>query len=158
MRRDWIAGIILEAVAIVYFIYADKIPRSQLSDGIGAAAFPKILAIILAILSAILILTGVFKKAPVSHEEAKVIAKKDKHAFFRAGGTVLIGIVYLIIISFVGYPIAVAVLITSMLLYTGEKLSWKVGITAVIGGGAFWVLFGIIFDIPVPLGLWASIF
>ncbi len=154
MRRDWIAGLVLLAVAAGYYRLAMDIPRSQLSDVVGAATFPRLLAIALAILSAILVLTGVLKRAPVAPAKAAEQAAEDRRAFLRAGGTVLIGVGYLVVIRWLGYPLAVALLVAAMLRYNRESFSWKMAAVSVGAGLFFWFLFGYLFAIPVPMGLW----
>jgi len=135
------------------------IPRSQLSDIVGASSYPRLLAIILAILSVILILTGAFSKAPVrSAAEQAAKADEDRHGFLRAAGTVAIGAGYLIVVTFTGYAIGVMLLMIAMLLYNHERFSPKIAITAVAAGIFFWLIFRILFDIPVPAGIWPQIF
>ena len=157
MRRDWIAGVILLGVSFAYYRIALNIPRSQLSDVVGAASFPKLLAVILAILSSFLVISGLKAEfMPGKAKEVKIT--DDAKAFLRAGGTVLIGIGYLLVIQWTGYAVAATLLIVAMLVYNHEKISWKaVGISA--GAGVFlWFLFAVLFDIPVPQGVWIKLF
>jgi hypothetical protein len=98
MRRDWIAGVVLLALAAGYYRMAVSIPRSQLSDVVGASSFPVLLSAALATLSVILILVGVFRKAPtVSAEESAKKAAGEVHGFVRAGGTLAIGVAFLMV-------------------------------------------------------------
>jgi hypothetical protein len=155
MRRDWIAGISLLGLSGAYYLIASKIPRSQLSDVIGAASYPKLLAVVLAILSLLLIVSGILTK-PTADENRKERAEADKKEFLKAGGTFLIGIGYLVIIKWTGYPIAVTLLMLAMLIYNHEKLSWKSAGISIAGGVFFWLVFAVLFDIPVPEGIWLT--
>lgn len=154
MRRDWIAGLALLGLAAFYFRLSADIPRSRLSDVVGAASFPRLLAVCLALLSVILVLTGALRRVPVTPEAARQRIAADRHGFLRAGGTLLLGVGYLAVITFTGYPLAVALLVTAMLLYTGKRLSWGVITTGLATGLFFWLLFGVVFGIPVPEGIW----
>lgn len=154
MRRDWIAGLVLLGLAAAYYRMTADIPRSQLSDAVGAVSFPRLLAISLAVLSVILVAAGALKRVPVTPEAAKQKAAEDRHGFLRAGGALLIGVGYLLVVSLIGYPLAVALLIVAMLLYTGKNLSWGVVVTGIVAGIFFWLLFGVVFSIPVPQGIW----
>jgi cell division protein FtsW (lipid II flippase) len=157
MRRDWIAGISLLGLSGAYYWIATQIPRSQLSDVVGAASYPKLLAIVLAILSLFLVVSGVLTKPPVG-ENQKEKHEEDKKEFLKAGGTILIGIGYLIVIKWTGYAIAVTLLMIAMLMYNHEKLSWKSAGISIIGGVFFWFVFAFLFDIPVPEGVWLQWF
>lgn len=159
MRRDWIAGLVLLGLAVAYFVFADDIPRSQLSDVVGAASFPKLLAVSLAGLSTFLVLTSLFgKRLAVSEETRRERAAKDLRGFARAGGTLALGFGFLLIIDWVGYAVAVALLLAAMLAYNHMKLGWRTAVFAAAGGGFFWLLFGLLFDAAVPAGIWPKLF
>ncbi len=158
MRRDWIAGTVLLALSIAYYFYAEEIPRSQLSDVVGASSFPKLLAWALGGLSVLLIASGLFGRRPaVSAEDAKAQSAKDLQGFLRAGGTMALGIGYLLIVDWVGYTIAVILLLAGMLLYNGMKLDRRNVFLVATGGCFFWLLFRMAFDIPVPAGIWPNL-
>ncbi len=156
MRKDWIAGIVLLGLAAGYYLMANAIPRSQLSDLVGAASYPKLLAAALALLSVALILVGALKRAPAasSPEESAKKAAEDLHGFIRAGGTLAIGVGFLLVLPYAGYIAAVAALLVAMLLYLHEPWSARVAITAAAGGVFFWLVFKGLFAIPVPGGIW----
>jgi putative tricarboxylic transport membrane protein len=158
MRRDWIAGVVLLALAAGYYRMAVSIPRSQLSDVVGASSFPVLLSAALATLSVILILVGVFRKAPtVSAEESAKKAAGEVHGFVRAGGTLAIGVAFLMVLPYAGYIVAVAALLAAMVLYLHEPWSARVAIIAAAGGIFFWLMFRGLFAIPVPRGLWPAL-
>lgn len=159
MRRDWIAGLVLLGLAVAYYIFADDIPRSQLSDVVGAASYPKLLAVCLGGLAVLLVLAGLAAK-PAAESEAtrKERAAKDLQGFYRAAGTLVLGIGFLLIISWVGYAVAVALLLAAMLLYNHMKPGWRMVLFSAAGGGFFWLLFGVVFDGAVPAGIWPKLF
>lgn len=157
MRRDWIAGISLLSLSGAYYWVASNIPRSQLSDVVGAASYPKLLAMVLAVLSLLLIVSGIMAKPPKGDNRTEK-NREDTKEFLKAGGTILIGIGYLVIIKWTGYAIAVSLLMIAMLMYNHEKLSWKSAGTSIIGGIFFWFVFAFLFDIPVPEGVWLQWF
>jgi hypothetical protein len=103
-------------------------------------------------------LSGVFQKAPVaSAEERAAAVAKDLHGFARAGGTLAIGVGFLLIIPYVGYLIAVTLLLLATLLYFHERLSWKIVLVSVSGSLILWLMFRVIFEIPVPPGVWPDL-
>ena len=157
MRRDWITGLILIALALVYYKMAEALPRSLLSDEVGAEGFPKLLAISLFLLSTFLMLTGFLKRQSGAAAEVREKGKTEKQAALKAGGMLLLGIGYLLSISWIGYPLAAGLLIASVLLYQKETLSLKVILTAGIGGIFFWLFFVFALKIPMPMGIWTQL-
>jgi hypothetical protein len=161
MRKDCISGAAFMILATAYYHFAQQIPRSKLSDAIGAAYFPKLLAICLFVLSALLVLAGALAKPPANVRK-KVVDKPDSpsdlYMFRRAGGTLLIGISYLLLVPYTGYPIGVFLVVFWTLLYFHEPLSRKVISTAIGAGIFFWFLFVVLFKIPMPTGFLALFF
>jgi hypothetical protein len=78
--------------------------------------------------------------------------------FRRAAGTLLIGITYLLLVPYIGYPVAVSMVVFWTILYFGEPLSRKVVMTAIGSGVFFWLLFVALFKIPMPMGFLALLF
>ena len=162
MRKDCIAGTAFMALSAAYYYFALDIPRSSLSDVVGAAYFPKLLALCMFALSALLVVTGVFTK-PATTISEKVDGKKkegpsDLYIFRRAAGTLLIGITYLLLVPYIGYPVAVSMVVFWTILYFHEPLSRKVVMTALGAGVFFWLLFVALFKIPMPMGFLALLF
>ena len=158
MRRDVITGLVLMLLAAVYYGMADALPRSLLSDEVGAEGFPKLLAISLFLLSAVLLLMAIFKQRPAETVEDEEKKTHEKQAALKAGGMLLLGIGYLLSISWIGYPLAAGLLIVAVLLYQREPLSLKAFLTAGLGGLFFWVFFVFALKIPMPMGFWTYMF
>ena len=158
MNRDAVTGIVLMALAVLYYMMADALPVSQLSDNVGADGFPKLLAGALFLLASILLLMGLFKRRATNPAEEQEKRAREKRAALKAGGMLVLGVLYLLLVSLVGYPVAVGFLVVGVLLYYKEALSLKVVITAGIGGILFWVFFVMAMDIPMPMGIWAGLF
>jgi len=161
MRKDCIAGTAFMALSAAYYYFALDIPRSVLSDAVGAAYFPKLLALCMFVLSALLVAAGVFRKTPAASQKAdnkKKEGPSDLYMFRRAAGTLLIGITYLLLVPYIGYPVAVSMVVFWTILYFGEPLSRKVVMTAIGSGVFFWLLFVALFKIPMPMGFLALLF
>ena len=158
MHRDAITGIVLMALAVLYYKMADALPRSLLSDNVGAEGFPKLLAGSLFLLALVLLLMGLFKRRAANSIEEKEKRAHEKQAALKAAGMLILGVLYLLFVSLIGYPLAVGFLIAAVLLYYKEALSLKVVITASIGGILFWVFFVFALEIPMPMGIWTRLF
>lgn len=159
MRRDAITGIVLLVLAVLYYKMADALPRSLLSDNVGADGFPKLLAVSLFVLSSILLAMGLFKRRSTNITEEQEQKAHEKQAALKAAGMLILGIFYLLAVSFIGYPLAAGLLIAAVILYHKEAFSLKVVITAGIGGIFFWLFFVFALEIPMPMGsTWAKLF
>ncbi len=160
MRKDCIAGTAFMALSAAYYYFALDIPRSALSDAVGAAYFPKLLALCMFVLSALLVVAGAFRKPPAASEKTdkKQEGPSDLYMFRRAAGTLLIGIAYLLLVPYIGYPVAVSMVVFWTILYFREPLSRKVVMTALGAGVFFWLLFVALFKIPMPMGFLALLF
>ena len=161
MRREWIAGIFLMVLAVAYYKMADDIPRSLMSDEVGAGGFPKNLAIALFVLAAIYTMQGILKyrrRAAGDHDSEQARADKEKHAAARAAIMFAIGVGYLVIVSWAGYLLSVMAIILVTALFLRQPFSRSVVLTSVLGAVFFFLLFDILLRIPMPRGIWARLF
>jgi putative tricarboxylic transport membrane protein len=154
MNRDTITGLVLMGIAVIYYMAADALPTSMLSDEIGAQGYPKLLAICLFVLSAALVAQGIIAARRTRAEAGK---GGDRHAARCAAVMVLIGVGYLAAIKWVGYPLAVGLLVAAVARFQGEPISKKLVITSVISAGFFWIFFVRLLQIPLPSGIWAGL-
>jgi len=145
-------------LAYGYYRMADALPRSLLSDEVGADGFPKLLAICLVVFSAVLVLMGAFTRPSIGAKEARKKAATERHAALKAAGMLLLGVAYLLVVPWVGYPVAAGLLIGAVLLFQRESPSLRLVITACLGGIFFWVFFALTLKIPMPPGIWSQLF
>ena len=161
MPSDAVVGAVILAVAGIYWHAAGTIRRSSLDDSIGAAGVPNVLAVVLACLAVLLILRSVVLKAPQAprNEQSVDAVGPDEapRAHFRALGMLVLGVLYLLIVPVLGYTVSIAVLLAAVALYNYRKPTLELALFAVLGGGAFYLLFVKILDIPLPAGIWPSI-
>jgi len=160
MDRDFAFASAMLALAIPYYLIADAIPVSMLSDAVGPGGLPKTYAIILAGLSLILMAQSLLRQRRAAARalwQANAV-QLERAQLYRAGGMLAIGIVYIIIVSYLGYVLTIAALIAATTYYQGGKLTRQAGMVAVGGAIFFWFLFVLILRIPQPPGLWPELF
>lgn len=159
--RDIAIGVVMLLIAAVYWIEANKIRISPLDGPVGASGLPKSLAYALGVLALVMISRSVLSialqrrrgGAPLDTSTVDVepwAARMRPH--LRAIGMLLIGIVYLLCISWLGYIPAIAGLLLLVALYTGAPLGWKTVLFAVIGSIVCYLLFVKFLGIPLPDG------
>jgi putative tricarboxylic transport membrane protein len=149
-RRDAALGLGAMALAGIYWTLAADIPESLLSDAVGAAAFPHMIAIALAAAGALLVLRNSSGGTSASDREVNWLA----HA--QAAGVVALLVAYLIATPFIGYCAAISVLIGAVGLYGGAR-GWLTVIATSAGGGILmWVMFAKVLGVAMPSANWLS--
>ena len=108
MRRDYACAAAGLALAAAYWLAADALPRSALSDGVGAGGVPKLLALLLAAVSLLIAL----------RRNPEVETPKNP---MRALGVAGLGFAYVAIVPFTGYLVGLALLAGSSALYYGAR-------------------------------------
>jgi hypothetical protein len=156
LTRDTWIGIVMLIAAAVYWFEASKIRASPLDDGIGAAGLPKALAFALGALAIVLIVRSILSAlmfgAPAEKAEPEIPTAALWRPHLRAVGMLAIGVGYLLLVSWLGYIITVALLLLCVSLYIGAPLSTRTLLVAGIGGIAYHFLFVEFLGIPLPAG------
>jgi hypothetical protein len=145
MNRDLVFGGATLAVAVIYYALSSTIPASDLADPIGPQGLPKIYAYVLGALSAILLVNSL--RARLDAEESRLAVK-------RAAGILVIGVLYVVLVPWVGYAATIALLIAGTTYYQGAAITGRVVFAALSGAIFLWLLFVVLLGIPQPAGVW----
>jgi putative tricarboxylic transport membrane protein len=157
MVKDLASGIGMLALSLVVYFGASGIGTSYMADPIGPAGLPKLLALVLGILSLLLIAKSALdlikarRRAPVDSSETKW----RRH--FLAAGMLAIGGAYVLLAEVVGYGVGITLVILATALYQGAARSWRAPVIALGGAISFWLLFVVVLDIGQPEGLWSRL-
>lgn len=155
--KDIVGAAIALALVAGYYSAASVIPKSSLiGDGIGADTIPRGLAIIASSLCLILLLNSVRQLIFKQYENAEKASPEERAAevkkHLRAAGMLLIGVVYLLSFTVIGWAPAIFLLLLATAIYNGRSMSWPlVGFATVVTTTLF-CLFALILGIPMPLG------
>ena len=160
-RREIVLGCGTLAIAAGYYLLAIRIPQSDISDVIGAQGLPKTYAALLAILSIMLIGRAMLARrtAVVSNAPAIAIGSSASRSVgWRTFGMLVNGVLYVALVTSLGYIVSIAGLIASTIYFQGGELNRRS--LAVAAGGALllWLLFVRLLHIPHPAGIWPSFF
>ena len=148
MRREIVFGGATLVLSAAYYWMADRLPISQLSDAIGPEGLPKMYALALAALSLVLIIGAVADRHRASP------AAESRAPLARVAGVLLMGVAYIVLAPWIGYPIAIAALIAATTYYQGGAFTREAALVAVSGGVLFWLLFVVLMGIEQPAGIW----
>ena len=152
MRKDLFASLGLLLIAAVYYMTATTIPDSTLDEeGVpGPRSLPTVLAAVLAVIAIIL---GVRALASSPARGRSDEEKEDEAPWPRALGMLGIGVLYLPVASFVGYPIALFLLLVTVALYERKAPDWRLFVVAAGGALFFWFIFAFILGVRQPEGI-----
>ncbi len=158
MNRDVLVALVLMAFSGLYWLGADGIRESSIDTGVGAQALPKALAYALAGLSVLLMGQAIAHRfAPMEAEATEKISPQTPKQVLRAAGMLSIGAAYLVIVSYTGYFLGLVFLILATAVYMGKAMSARLLSVAAGGAAFYWLLFVKILKIPMPEGIWRSI-
>ena len=168
MPRNLIGGIATVAIGAAYLVLALGIRSSALDDSVGPAGFPKALAAVMIGLGLVLCAQSLWAMrrrrvlAPaVAEPVAGAPADDEDHGargHFRAAGMLALGIVYLLVVRYLGYLPSIALLIIAAALYLGTPFSWRVVAIGIAGAVVYWVVFVLTLGIPQPAGVVGGLF
>jgi putative tricarboxylic transport membrane protein len=160
VNRDLTFGLVALAFAATYYSLTTAIPESALADAVGPKGLPKIYALLLAALAMIVIVgSRPRRRAPTDGgRRAQPTTDPDTTTPWRMAGMLGIGVVYLLVVPWLGYVPTLAALILASALFQGSALTAR--LVLISGGGAvvLWALFVLLLRIPQPAGVWESVF
>lgn len=145
LTRDAAVGIAAAVFGLTYWLLADAVPTSMLSDQVGAGGVPKVLA------SALMIL-GVIQTWRGARHGARDAAI-DMSAHGRALGLLALGCVYVAVMPHLGFLLTTAVLIVAASVYAGIKMGRDILVVGAVSGVVFWAIFAKLLGIAMPAGV-----
>ena len=159
MNRDAVFGGLMLALAAAYYVAAAAIPETTLADAVGPQGLPTIYAVILAALSLILLVRSASPQPGARSPQPEARSPHpDAAPLRRAAGLLLIGILYIVVVPWLGYLLSMAALIAGTTYYQGGVVNRHVALVAVSGALFFWLLFVVLLRIQQPPGIWPSLF
>jgi len=166
-RRELVLGCATLAIAAGYYLMAVRIPQSDIADVIGAQGLPKTYAALLAILSIVLIGRATLARRTAAVRDAPAIAVAPpvpegpplpRNVGWRTFGMLMNGVVYVALVTRLGYIVSIAGLIASTIYFQGGEMNRRSLAVAVGGALVLWLLFVRLLHIPHPPGIWPSLF
>ncbi len=155
MNRHFVAGFLGLLLAMGYYAMAANIQNSQLADEVGPGGLPKIYGILLACFSILLMV-----RARTSSAKAGGKIRAASEEFFAAKrglGILVIGIGYILLVPFLGYPLSIAAVIATASLYNGGHISLRLAAIAALGAFGLWFVFVFLLHIGQPAGIWPDL-
>jgi hypothetical protein len=155
MNRDFTAGLIGLVFAIAYYAMSTHIQASQLADEVGPAGLPKIYGVLLGGFSALLMVRALLLRPALAGKSRP--AGEEWFALRRALGVLAIGIGYVALVPWLGYPLTIALVIGAASLYGGGQISLRLASIAALGALGLWFVFVFLLHIGQPAGIWPDV-
>lgn len=165
-RDVWI-GLAALVLAALYWAGTEQIPVSPLDGVVNATAVPRALAMALALFSLLLITRALLVEwmtvrasraaggSPAPADEEGCRFTRRQHA--RAMGVLLIGVVYLLLLPWLGYLPSMILLVMAASVYIGARPSPYTAGVALAVAVIFYLLFDWLLGIPMPPGILSSL-
>jgi len=153
------------ALASGYYLMAARIQQSDIADVIGPQGLPRTYAALLAVLSIILIVRAVTSTrtqrvraaSPAAASPVTPTRNIPRNVGWRVFGMLMNGVIYILVVPWLGYILSIAALIAATVYYQGGGLNRRVAAVAVGGAFLLWLLFVRLLHIAHPAGIWPSL-
>ena len=165
-------GLAMSAGAVAYWIAADQIPISPLDGQVNAAMMPKTFATILTVLGVLLVLRAILieraylraarsattaAEMPAARTQNSTSGPSGLKTHLRSIGMLAIGVVYLQVLSTLGYMLSIGLLVGAVSVYMGARPNWHTLAVAAGASVVFYLIFVQLLGIPLPAGFWPSL-
>ena len=157
-RRDRLLSVLTAVFAVSYITSARAIEDSLLSDAVGAGGVPQGVGIAMLVMALALFAKSLRAGAPVAaaaDPEAARAGAPRQAVLLRTAGLVAILAAYGLALPFLGYPIAVSLLVLATGWLAGAALKWPLLLCAGVAGPLLWAMFDFALKVRMPIGsLW----
>ena len=155
-RTDFFLGLGAIALAGGYLYVGSSIQESMLSDATGAGGVPRALGWAMGVLGLLLCLrslsfaaSGRQPSAAAPPAQNETAAPAHSHPHLRALGLFAILVGYIVVAPYLGYAVAIAVLIAAVAAYGGAAIDRKLLLISAAGGLALWLVFAKVLGISM---------
>ena len=152
--RDVWFGTVVLAVGLAYYWLTIQVPQSALDDAVGPVGLPRLYVVILVASSVVLIVRAALAGGRRDAQQRDDMPRRS----WRFAGMLLIGVLYVVIVPWLGYLPSIALLIAGTAWYQGGAIDRRVLVVSASGALLLWLLFVAFLRIPQPPGAWTSIF
>jgi len=146
-KTEIIIGIFLMILSFAFYTLTYQFPEQTLA--FSPKIFPRFVGVCLFIISSVLVIQGITAVRRGSQEE-KPKPTIDKAFLIRLFLAILIGYAYTRLLPITGYVVATPPFIAGIMLVFNEKRWLKIVVTSIITTSLLYILFRIIFRVPLP--------
>ena len=149
-KANVITGVVFLALSIFAYMQAQKMVGKIMTDALGPGFWPKVLGLVMGVLSLALIVEGLFGKQA---ESEKVPIAFGTEGFHRVLKLFAVLIVFGAILYFLGIYVGILFMMPLCMWLHGER-NKKILVGLAVGSCLFiYLVFGLALRVPLPMGL-----
>lgn len=149
-KANVITGVVFLALSIFAYMQAQKMVGKIMTDALGPGFWPKVLGLVMGVLSLALIVEGLFGKQA---EGEKVPIAFGTEGFHRVLKLFAVLIVFGAILYFLGIYVGILFMMLLCMWLHGER-NKKILVGLAVGSCLFiYLVFGLALRVPLPMGL-----
>ena len=149
-KANVITGVVFLALSIFAYMQAQKMVGKIMTDALGPGFWPKVLGLVMGVLSLALIVEGLFGKQA---EGEKVPIAFGTEGFHRVLKLFAVLIVFGAILYFLGIYVGILFMMPLCMWLHGER-NKKILVGLAVGSCLFiYLVFGLALRVPLPVGL-----
>lgn len=149
-KANVITGVVFLALSIFAYMQAQKMVGKIMTDALGLGFWPKVLGLMMGVLSLALIVEGLFGKQA---EGEKVPIAFGTEGFHRVLKLFAVLIVFGAILYFLGIYVGILFMMPLCMWLHGER-NKKILVGLAVGSCLFiYLVFGLALRVPLPMGL-----
>jgi putative tricarboxylic transport membrane protein len=152
MRKDLVSSLILLGIAAAYYWSSNDIQDSSLADSVGPRGLPNVLTVLLVIVALVIGARALLMVQP-KQAPAESLPRDASAVWYRSAGLLTIAACYIPLANYLGYWLALFLLLIAIPLYEGMKPTWHVIVVAAGGATFFYVLFDLVLGARQPPGM-----
>ena len=143
--KDIISSIFIIILSITVFCVATPLGEGSSNLSSNAGLFPQIISLFLGLLGVSLLIQAMIKT-----EKKKILF--NKRVFIKVITLICILVVYVPTLQILGYLLATIVFLFVVMVFLGQSIK-KTSIHTVIISGSLYVIFALLFKVPLPTGI-----
>ncbi len=143
--KDIISSIFIIILSITVFCVATPLGEGSSNLSSNASLFPQIISLFLGLLGVSLLIQAMIKT-----EKKKILF--NKRVFIKVITLICILVVYVPALQILGYLLATIVFLFVVMVFLGQSIK-KTSIHTVIISGSLYVIFALLFKVPLPTGI-----
>lgn len=149
-KANVITGVVFLALSIFAYMQAQKMVGKIMTDALGPGFWPKVLGLVMGVLSLALIVEGLFGKQAEGEKAPIAFGTEGFHRVFKLFAVL---IVFGAILYFLGIYVGILFMMPLCMWLHGER-NKKILVGLAVGSCLFiYLVFGLALRVPLPMGL-----
>lgn len=158
-KNDWIFGIISISVGVFVLFNIETLRAIKNSmDPAGPAALPLIIAWAMICIGILHVIASIYLTRKKTVGEKVVINTKKNKSIRPVVNISLASVIFIFLLPIIGYPIAMPLLIASIMLSVGVRKKKKILLVSILTSAILFISFSFGLNVDLPLGFFERFF